>query len=421
MSIDAQLASLREWAQQNGHEIVGEYVDAGVSGKKPYPKRPELSRFMSDLENGLQCDCLLMTKLDRFYRSVRLYYQAVDVLEKHGVAWKAVHEDYETVTASGRLKVNIMLAVAEDEADRTAERIKSVFEHKYQKGEVVNNSIPIGYKVENKHLVIDEPKAEIVRGFFENYKKTGSIHSCMDYLHKHGITLHANSVSRMIRNPIYKGQHRGNPNYCPAIIPPEEWNEIQDRIKRRSIRKNQTGRIYLFSGLIKCGECGHAMSGITNNGKYPSYRCTNASMNKRCRNTHYVNETKLEKELLASVMESFTSFEIEYKKPKNHDKERKELKGRLERLKELYLDGMLSKTRFHEEYNAINNRLSTLDALSASPLRLERTKRIINDDIPSIYETLSRAEKRGLWQSIIEKIVAPENWESEGIQVFFRS
>ena len=419
MSIDAQLASLREWAKD--HEIVGEYVDAGVSGKKPYPKRPELSRFMSDLENGLECDCLVFTKLDRFFRSVKLYYQANDVLEKYNVSWKCTQESYSTLNSVERLKLNILLAVAEQEADRTAERIKSVFEHKYQKGEVVNNSIPIGYKVENKHLVIDEPKAEIVRGFFENYKKTGSIHSCMDYLHKHGITLHANSVSRMIRNPIYKGQHRGNPNYCPAIIPPEEWNEIQDRIKRRSIRKNQTGRIYLFSGLIKCGECGHAMSGITNNGKYPSYRCTNASMNKRCRNTHYVNETKLEKELLASVMESFTSFEIEYKKPKNHDKERKELKSRLERLKELYLDGMLTKTRFHEEYNAINNRLSTLDALSASPLRFERTKRIINDDIPSIYETLSKAEKRGLWQSIIEKIVAPENWESEGIQVFFRS
>lgn len=129
LSVETQTETLRKWAKDNGHTVVGEYIDAGISGKKPYSKRPELSRFMRDLESGVKVDALCFVKLDRFYRSVKLYYQAMSVLEKYGVAWQAINEDYETVTASGRFKVNIMLSVAENEADRTSERIKAVYGH----------------------------------------------------------------------------------------------------------------------------------------------------------------------------------------------------------------------------------------------------------------------------------------------------
>ena len=404
ISIDAQLEALRAWAKQNNHDIVGEYVDAGVSGKKPYTKRPSLSRFMSDLENGLRVDALIMTKLDRFYRSVRLYYQAIDIMERHGVAWKAIHEDYETVTASGRFKVNIMLAVAEDEADRTSERIRTVFEYKIEKCEVVNNSIPLGYRVDEKRLVLDE-KAPIVRETFENYKRTGSIHSCMDYLNQHGITLHANSVSRMMRNPIYKGLYRGNPNFCPAIIQPEEFDEIQRQIKSRSVRRNPTGRIYLFSGLIKCGRCGHAMSGIANNGKWLSYRCTNASMNRRCANTKYINEAKLENAILPVLTEAFENFVAEYTIERNTRdiaQERTQLRKRLDRLKEVYLDGLLTKERYRAEYNAITEKLDTL--IEIPEPNFEKSRKILQADIEKFYPTLTKEEKRNFWRSILDHI-----------------
>ena len=56
LSIDTQLDNLRTWARQNGHSIVKEYVDAGVSGKKPVSKRPALSQFMTEIENPLHQD-----------------------------------------------------------------------------------------------------------------------------------------------------------------------------------------------------------------------------------------------------------------------------------------------------------------------------------------------------------------------------
>ena len=171
LSIEIQTEQLRQWAKDNGHEIAGEYVDAGISGKKPSSKRPALSRFMSDLENGLQVDALIFTKLDRFFRSVKLYYQAMETLDRHGVAWEAIQEDYETVTASGRFKVNIMLSVAEDEADRTSERVKNVMEAKRQRGEYVGGT-PFGYTKKDSKLYVNEETYPALQALFEEFIAT---------------------------------------------------------------------------------------------------------------------------------------------------------------------------------------------------------------------------------------------------------
>ena len=79
-----------------------------------------------------------------FLKDVADYYEVQAILEAHGVRWRAVEEDYETETASGRFKVNIMLAVAQDEADRTSERIKAAAGYKRAKGEAVGRPA-LGY------------------------------------------------------------------------------------------------------------------------------------------------------------------------------------------------------------------------------------------------------------------------------------
>ena len=81
LSIETQLDNLREWSTNTKHTIVAEYVDAGISGKKPYTKRPALSQFIDDLETGMKVDALVFVKLDRFFRSVKLYYQAADICD----------------------------------------------------------------------------------------------------------------------------------------------------------------------------------------------------------------------------------------------------------------------------------------------------------------------------------------------------
>ena len=129
LSIEAQTAALQVWAQTNGHKVVGVYTDAGVSARKPASKRPELQRLLGDVRAG-KGELIVFTKLDRWFRNIAEYYKVQEVLEKHHVDWRTIHEDYDTSTASGRLKINIMLSVAQDEADRASERIKAINEMK---------------------------------------------------------------------------------------------------------------------------------------------------------------------------------------------------------------------------------------------------------------------------------------------------
>ena len=102
LSVEAQLHSLDEWAKE--YTVVDHYVDLGVSARSPATKRPELQRLLRDVEQD-RVDLIAFTKLDRFTRNIKEYYKCEDVLEKHHVAWKAIHEDYETLTASTLVRI----------------------------------------------------------------------------------------------------------------------------------------------------------------------------------------------------------------------------------------------------------------------------------------------------------------------------
>ena len=109
LSVAAQTAALDTWAKQNQVKVVDHYVDAGISARKKASTRPELQRLLRDIEAG-NIDLVVFTKLDRWFRNIGEYYRVQDILDKHKVNWKTIQEDYDTSTASGRLKINIMLS-----------------------------------------------------------------------------------------------------------------------------------------------------------------------------------------------------------------------------------------------------------------------------------------------------------------------
>ena len=135
LSLETQEKALKEYCERNGHTIIDIYRDAGFSARKPYNKRPEMMRLISDL-NERKPQKILFTKLDRWFRNIREYYKVQEILDAHDVAWSAIWENYNTDTASGRLHVNIMLSVAQDESDRTSERIKSIHHAAIMRGQL---------------------------------------------------------------------------------------------------------------------------------------------------------------------------------------------------------------------------------------------------------------------------------------------
>ena len=133
-SLAAQEDALVSYAKENGLKIVKIYRDEGFSARKPIMKRKVMLELLEDVKAGL-IDRILFVKLDRWTRNVSEFHSVQQILDRHNVTWQAILEDYNTITADGRLKLNIMLSVAENEADRTSERIRFTRNSRIQKGE----------------------------------------------------------------------------------------------------------------------------------------------------------------------------------------------------------------------------------------------------------------------------------------------
>lgn len=336
LSIEAQEHALTEWAKP--YTVVGIYKDEGISARKAPEKRPALQAMLRDVEAG-KIDLIVFTKLDRFFRSVGAYYRVQDVLEAHHVAWKAIHEDYETQTASGRLKVNIMLSVAQDEADRTSERIKAVMERKREKGEVLSGNTPFGLSLVDKQLVPNDD-IEIVKGFFDFFIDSRSKSGAQRYLMSHGINRGITSVDWMLRNERYR--------------PYVDFDRAQEILKERSARSPRTGRVYLFAGLLRCSECGGALVGMYSKG-HTYYQCNRHHRGLKCVSKCW-DEKELEKSLLVQIMPQLEEYNLiigQKKKPSQMP----QIKKRLQRLKELYLNDLIQLEDYRTEYEALQARI----------------------------------------------------------------
>lgn len=404
ISLDAQLEALKKWAE--GHCIVGEYVDPGISARKPPIKRPALQQLLADIPTK-KIELIIFTKLDRWTRNVKGYYQVQDILDKYKVVWNAIQEDYETATASGRMKVNIMLSVAENEADRTGERIKAIHQYKIAMGESINASVPLGYKIADKRIVPDD-NAHIVRKAFELYAKTGNKANVRTMLREqYGIVRDITNVTRMLKNPLYAGRYKENNAFCEAIIPPQLYDRVQDIMASRYSKITPSGRSYLFSGLIQCAECGHRFAAINNHVGVNYYRCPIHYNKNACANAKYVREDELETACLAQIAEL-----VKDKKAAAPVKEppinKAAVNQKLNRLKELYIEGDIDRTQYLNRKNELTALLDVKPSV--------KPQIALGNDFAELYGKLSAENKKAYWRQIIDHITAYPNGD---IDVFF--
>jgi DNA invertase Pin-like site-specific DNA recombinase len=130
---EVQLRELRGYAELKGWEIVGEYVDRGISGTKE--SRPELNRLMADAGDR-KFDAMLVWKFDRFARSARHMQNTLHELQQHDIAFVSTTENIDTSTPMGKCVFTILSALAEMERHTTVERIKAGLKNAKAKGHV---------------------------------------------------------------------------------------------------------------------------------------------------------------------------------------------------------------------------------------------------------------------------------------------
>lgn len=378
LSIDAQLSALRE-AYPNGVE----YVDLGISARKPILKRPELQRLLHDVEHG-KIDLICFCKLDRWTRNIREYYKAQDVLDAHNVPWRALHEDYETQTAAGRLKVNIMLAVAQDEADRTSERIKAVFEDKRRKGLVPTGSVPLGVKLENGKYAPSED-ADRARELFQTFLLTRSV---TETAKRYGWS--GNGVRYALRNRLYADV---------GIVDAQTWETAQNVLQSRSQRHVRTDRVYLFSGLIICPNCGSRLTCVRVSG-HTYYRCPR-HYDGNCPGCH-VSELKLERYLLDHLLTGVDDINLKLKKKRKKTVDVAQLRKRMDKLTDLYMNDLISREKYADEYKSIQT------AIEEAEREQKPVDRAEIKDALSGYKLLTANGKRVFWQTLLKSITPTE-------------
>ena len=411
-SLPAQKEDLEDYAHKNGYAIAGYYIDEGKSARKKYTKRKEFMRMLEDVKAG-KIDVILFIKLDRWFRSVADYYKIQEILDAHNVAWKTTQEHYDTETTNGRLYINIRLSVAQDESDRDSDRIKFVFDSKVARGEVISGSLPMGLMIRDKRVVHDPETADIVREFFAYYKAHGSIYGAMAYLREtYGIILWDPTARKMLHNPLYKCMYRDNPNYCEPLIPPEDFDAIQKLLESRSVRQNESGRVYIFSGLLICEDCGQRMTGTHSTDKKIErrfYRCRNATLYHRCTHRHQVNETKLEQWLLLNISAELARWEAEWdiittqeKRPKT---DRASIQRKMDRLKDLYVNELITMDQYREDWTKYSVQLQEAQETETPQTPdFQGLHKLLRNDLPILYPTLSPEQRRSLWRGVIQDI-----------------
>ena len=407
-SIPAQKEALERYAREKGYIIVDTYIDDGISGTKA--DRDELQRLLEDVKQG-RIDIVLVTKLDRWFRSIRHYLNTQELLEKHHVSWTAIWEPiYDTSTAQGRLIISQMMSIAQFEAENTSQRIKAVFDYKRKQGEYLSGKPPVGYKVENKHLVPDPETADHVRAAFTFFAQTSSLSRTMDEFAHLGIfPKDRQPFQRMLRNEKYIGKYLDNETYCRPIIDKSLFEDVQRKLPN-NIKASQK-RTYIFSGLIRCRECGRKMNGTTQymargTKKYKAYSCP-GHYNARpaiCRNPKHINEKKLEEYLLENIKPLLKMKVDAVRKEEKKDNSQRitYLEKKIKKLKELYINDLIDLKEYKEDKESALAEISTLQAHRT--IDTKPYEDFIKLDIGSQYKTFTDAEKRIFWRALIEKI-----------------
>lgn len=391
-SLDAQHKALKDFCSANNHVIVGTYIDEGISARKPYTKRPAMLELLQDIEI-IKPDMILFTKLDRWFRNIKEYYKVQDILDRNKVYWKAINEEYDTSTASGRLYVNIKLSIAQDEADRTSERIKDVQGQLIAQGKVLGGSHPFGFKIENKRL-IHTSDIEIVKDAIDHYLLNGSAHATTRYINdKYNLTFNHTRLLKLFRSTLLKGEYKTNPSYCEPVISSDKWDRLQEQIER-NVKHASKKRVYLFSGLLLCPHCGRKLGGCFD-GKRKYYRCVEKYYGS-CKGI-YINEVKLERWLLDNVEDDF-KMQVEMR-PKQKKENPQKYIERLNRLNEIYIMGNIYAEEYKRQSAALQQKIAELQKITP------RKTQNFSADWKEIYALLDDEHKRSFWHGLISKIV----------------
>lgn len=182
------------------------------------------------------------------------FAKLVEVFDAHGVTFVSITQSFNTTTSMGRLTLNVLLSFAQFEREVAGERIRDKIAASKRKGMWMGGTVPLGYDVKERRLVVNAEEAERVQHIFQRYMELGNLNDLYQDLNRRGIkgklrklknkdSDHApfccSTVHYLLCNPTYIGKvrHKGQiyEGQHEPIVPPELWQAVQDRLTNQSI------------------------------------------------------------------------------------------------------------------------------------------------------------------------------------------
>lgn len=424
-SVQAQIERIIKYAEETGSQLVEIYVDEGFTATKM--KRPDLLRMLDNLDTF---DILIFTRLDRFSRNVLQANKMVEIMDEYNVAIKSIEEDdIDTSTADGRFNFNLRVSLAQREAEKTSERIKSIFEFKIKNGQPVSGNQPYGYKIEtkdNKKTIVKDPElVPIINDIFNYFAKHHTMRGTMTYINgKYDISKNYNCIRRVITSTEYYGLYEGNHTYYPPYITKEEYEKNQERVKA-NIKERKGSKTYLFTSLIKCPFCGFKMVGKhtkrkNKNGttrEYWGYICSNHQRNKLCPSGKVINEKYFLEYLLENVEElakKHIAEVMEVKPVEQTDLPQNRINEILEEMDRLtysFRKKRMDVKEYDREYEALEKELASLQKESPKESDITILEEFLRSDWKEIYNSLDKENQRALWRNLIKEIKLDEEFK----------
>ena len=269
-SLPEQEKRLRAMCEYKGYEIYDVYKDAGISAKTGN-LRPEFERLLQDIRDK-KVNTIVVLKLDRLTRSVYDMEGIMNFLEENDAYLDCANDEINTTNANGKMVSRLLMSVSQNEIERTSERTKIGLAGAIKMCHIPNQA-PLGYKREDKRLVIDYSTKDVVERIFDLYYSGNSYQKISNILNEEQVLGKTNwrdsSIVAILENEIYKGdfvhgKRTKNPTYYSNVVEPiidkEKWEECQVQKKQNS-RSYQRTVTYLFLQKLCCPKCNRILGG----------------------------------------------------------------------------------------------------------------------------------------------------------------
>jgi site-specific DNA recombinase len=440
-SLDAQRSAIRRHCEEHGYDLIGFFVDEGISGKHDnISKRPGFQAVLEAVEKG-HADAIAVHKLDRFARNARVFHESLHRIDNRVIF---VADGIDPNTPVGELMAGIMAQFSQFFSRNLATEVKKGLDERRKEGLYNGGPLPFGTrkdpdaKERRKAMPVQDATAVLCRladrtewsrydaltYIFEQTVLGKSAVRIANDLRSIGFELSAPGVRHIVLNRFYVGEipmgHKRWSPYAHAwaqgahkpLIDPklfEAANRVATNLpslhRVNSVRR--AAQTWALSGLLTCGRCRGPMH-VKSHRDGTRVECYNRYDKQRCDQPSF-KQDKMESQVIEVVkayavpesvvlqLESLTQG----KRESDPQRDMGKLKLQRQRLDDLYVDGLISKVRYLERAERMERELAELDLSVGARSEVVEIGRLLRN-LPLMYEVASQKQRNELLHLIFE-------------------